>query len=204
MKAPQYIRGTTPPPQPLRRCILVVDISHSMADPMDKSGNSKLDAARAAVVEFAAGAMRGGPLELQLLTFAGKVWNHHRPGELTSAAEVEAVVSTWSTKDDTNIGDALRAVTKLLRPGQPNEVVLLSDGEDQANQDPWGAAKQLKAAGNHIVHTIGIAPTPDKVDEKLLRAIASTGAQGEPLYRFIWDRDSLIEHYGPLGTGMTE
>ncbi len=72
-------------------------------------------------------------------------------------------------------------------------IVLLTDGQ---GGDPLRTAEELKAAGV-IIDVVGIGPTPRKVNEKLLKQLAST-VEGELRYRFIKDHRTLVQHYTQL------
>ena len=73
-------------------------------------------------------------------------------------------------------------------------IILLSDGEHNGKDDPVSVADRLKQAGV-IIECIGIAGSPDDVDEKRLRRIASKDKSGKPRYFFIGDTASLIRKY---------
>lgn len=72
-------------------------------------------------------------------------------------------------------------------------VVLLTDGH---GGDPLRTAEELKAAGV-VIDVVGIGPTPRKVNEKLLKQLASI-VEGELRYRFIKDHRTLVQHYTQL------
>ena len=72
-------------------------------------------------------------------------------------------------------------------------IVLLTDGE---GGDPLAMADELKSRGV-VIDCIGIGPEPSKVNESLLRQVASV-IQGQCRYRFIKDSRTLIQHYTML------
>jgi len=115
---------------------------------------------------------------------------------------IEAVNGLRGVGGSTNVTAGLEAVAKLLRNRRSSEVVLLSDGFHNWGGDPLTTAASLKQCGCTI-HTVGIGGDPRAVDEELLKRIASTDADGRPLYRFIGDKDGLVRHFAALG-GLTK
>lgn len=89
-----------------------------------------------------------------------------------------------------------------LSPGQcpvdaVKRIVLLSDGEHNTGASPVTVASRLKRAGVTI-DCIGIAGSPDSVDEDLLKEIASRNPDGTVRYCFIGDSDALLKKYQDL------
>lgn len=82
--------------------------------------------------------------------------------------------------------------TRILR------VILLTDGEHNTGKSPLPVARKLKDSGV-IVDCIGIGGTHKDVDEKCLKAIASTNPDGSPRYCFIGARQALIKKFEQLG-----
>lgn len=77
-------------------------------------------------------------------------------------------------------------------PGKiQGHVVLLTDGDHNCPGFPRDWANRLKGSGV-IIDCIGIGGSPSDVNERLLRDIASIDESGQPRYRFIADRDSLL------------
>ena len=72
-------------------------------------------------------------------------------------------------------------------------IILLTDGHGGR---PLKTAEELKSRGV-IIDVIGIGPTPGRVDEKLLRKVASV-IEGEVRYRFIEDSLTLTRTYTQL------
>jgi len=52
----------------------------------------------------------------------------------------------------------------------------------------------LKDAGV-VIETVGIGGSPADVDEDLLKAMASLDPHGQPRYRFIGDRQALLQEF---------
>ena len=82
-------------------------------------------------------------------------------------------------------------------------IVLLTDGYHNTGRDPLPIAKELKGAGV-CIDCIGIGGEPSDVDEDLLKAIASTHADGvTPRYAFIGDKADLIQRFEELAGRIT-
>ena len=76
-------------------------------------------------------------------------------------------------------------------------IVLLSDGEHNTGASPVTVASRLKKAGV-IIDCIGIAGSPQSVDEDLLKEIASRNPDGSIRYCFIGHGDVLLKKYQDL------
>jgi hypothetical protein len=74
------------------------------------------------------------------------------------------------------------------------QLVLLTDGEHTDGGNPVKIASRLKDT-SVVIECVGIAGSPDEVDEKMLKRIASLDENGEPRYCFIGDTSSLIRKY---------
>ena len=72
-------------------------------------------------------------------------------------------------------------------------IILLTDGH---GGQPLKTSEELKSRGV-IIDVIGIGSTPEGVDEKLLRKVASV-IEGEVRYRFIADSLTLTRTYTQL------
>ena len=122
-------------------------------------------------------------------------------GPLGALAKAWHETCTKSGLRNTNIAGALlRALPLVAKRGRPTQIVLLSDGHHNAEQDPRPFAECLKQLAT--VHTVGIGGAPNEVDEQLLRAIASPDGDGQPQYRWIGNRGALIRHYEELSGGI--
>ena len=78
--------------------------------------------------------------------------------------------------------------------GLTRRIIMLTDGEHNGDGDPVQVADRLKKAGV-IIECIGIAGSPNEVDEAMLKRIASRDGTGKPRYCFIGDTTSLIRKY---------
>ena len=80
-------------------------------------------------------------------------------------------------------------------------VIVLSDGGHGSGVGTIRAASKLKENGVTI-NTIGIGGSPLTVGESGLKAIASIGSDGQPLYVFIKDTESLITTFESLAVNI--
>lgn len=76
-------------------------------------------------------------------------------------------------------------------------IAMLTDGEHNQGGSPLKIAARLKKAGV-IIDCIGIGGSPDAVDEKLLKQIASVNPDGSIRYCFIGDQEQLLQEYQTL------
>ena len=78
-------------------------------------------------------------------------------------------------------------------------IIMLSDGEHNGGGSPETVASNLKNAGV-IIDCIGIGGSPEDVDEKLLKKIASRNPDGSVRYCFIGDQQKLLRKYKTLAS----
>ena len=78
-----------------------------------------------------------------------------------------------------------------------NRIIMLTDGEHNQESSPLTIAARLKKAGV-IIDCIGIGGSPEKVDEELLKQIASANPDGSIRYCFIGDQQQLLKEYQTL------
>ena len=104
-------------------------------------------------------------------------------------------------------GKFFSALSNLLYgiPGEGNpkglgnkRAIILTDGHYNAGGSPRSTARKMAEAGI-VIECIGIGGSPSDVDEKTLKAIASTDEAGKPRYWFISDTEELIKKYEQLG-----
>lgn len=176
----------------------VIDISGSMGELFER-GVIKLDAARNALSAMLVNKASIDPSdEAGLITFesSAQVIQALQPLSSSKRLLLQALSGLRPT-GGTDINDGLVMALNHFRwkkAGVVRRIVLLTDGH---GGNPLKSAKKLKSRGV-IIDVIGIGPTPDAVDEPLLRKVAST-VQGELRYRFIKDQTTLIGYYTQLG-----
>jgi Mg-chelatase subunit ChlD len=102
----------------------------------------------------------------------------------------------------TNIASGLEMALEVLAPtGRPGQVVLLSDGHNNTGPNPRPVAEALRRFA--LVETVGIGGSPSAVDEPLLKEIASYYPNGKKRYRWIGDKNDLIQHFDALAGGIS-
>lgn len=120
----------------------------------------------------------------------------------SESARIAEAIRSLQLQSLTNFTSGLSAAGILFRQTLNNsaalEILFLSDGGHNSGSDPEALASALKASGV-CIRTVGIGGSPRSVDEPLMRRIASLDASGQPLYRFIADRSSLVQYFGQVG-----
>jgi hypothetical protein len=188
-------------PKGPRDCVLVLDASRSMAGCDWKP--SRIAGAQAAAVAF------GQRLSLDLPDARIALVAYGEAAELlcplTPAGMLQPLIDGIHRirfSNATNIASGVQAAFDLLlASGRLGQVVLLSDGHNNAGPSPRPVAEALKRLA--IVETVGIGGTPWCVDEALLKAIASFYPNGGKRYRWIGDRAHLIQHFDALAGGIS-
>ena len=103
---------------------------------------------------------------------------------------------------DTNITGALRKADRLLpNNGNVCQVVLLTDGHHNVGANPKRVAQKLKQFA--IIESVGIGGSPADVQENLLKSISSAYPDGTKRYRWIGDREKLVDHFHNLAGRIT-
>lgn len=123
---------------------------------------------------------------------------------LTQAREVDALKEAIRRIDylgGTNIRDGLKRTAEVLRASRNEcDVVLLSDGHN-TDGCPKSVAAELKKRA--IISCVGIGGSRKDVDEDLLKWIASEYPDGSKRYRWIGDKERLIQHFHQLAGRIT-
>jgi len=128
---------------------------------------------------------------------------------LTEVTRMDAILlclSSLRAAGGTDIAAGLKAANSLfaqdvaLYPtlARYRRILLLTDGH---GGDPLPWATHLKNACV-LLDVVGVAQKNEDVDEKLLRRVATTDANGFVHYRFFRDTDSLVAHYENLASGL--
>jgi len=82
--------------------------------------------------------------------------------------------------------------SKMLR-----RIIMLTDGEYNRGGSPLKIASELKSRGV-VIDCIGIGGSPEDIDERVLKQIASRNPDGSIRYSFIGDQGKLIKKYRSL------
>ena len=184
-----------------RDCVLVLDASPSMAD--TDWAPSRLAGAQAAAIAFCQRLAVDLPDARVAVVAYGESAEVLCP--LTPARMLQSLreaISRIGFINATNIASGVQAAFELLvAAGRPGQVVLLSDGHNNRGPSPRTVAELIKRLA--IVETVGIGGTPWCVDAALLKAIASFHPNGSKRYRWIGNRNNLIEHFDALAGGLS-
>lgn len=111
----------------------------------------------------------------------------------THKQQIIQTINSIQIGGGTDLNKGLKAAESAFnwhRQGVVRRIVMLTDGHGGS---PINTANRLKANGV-VIDVIGVGPNPSSVNEKLLRAVAST-IEGEVRYRFIKDQQTLVAHY---------
>lgn len=174
--------------------IILNDQSGSMAENFGP-GITKQEAAIRASINLVLNKARLDDLdEIGLVVFNDKAQVLMEPQPIRShKSEMIRVLQSLSPGGGTDTNKGLVAAGNLCDLDRRDiilRIALLSDGH---GGHPIRTAEGLKSRGV-VIDVIGIGETPDDVNEKLLKQVASV-IQGELRYRFIKDHQTLVAHY---------
>ena len=185
-----------------RNSVIVIDASPSMEE---KDWHpSRLDAAKESAKAFIRRLLEQEPSARVAVVSYNKI--------ALIIAELTPVQKHWhlfrsidSIKTNipaTNITSGLNATYSILRFRRgDNQVILLSDGFHNFGPNPCQSSDKLKEIA--IIETVGIAGTPKTVDEKTMKYCASARANGSKRYRWIGQKEQLVEHFRDLAGRLT-
>jgi Mg-chelatase subunit ChlD len=116
---------------------------------------------------------------------------------VTMQRELEKSINSIHDMGTTNITAGLEIAWDLLRHSQrTGQVVLLTDGYHNTGPDPKPISDKLRK--HAVIECVGIGGSPADVDEELLRYIASSYPDGSKRYRWIGDKERLVQHFHNL------
>lgn len=179
-----------------RRSILVIDVSPSMCFRDWKP--SRLKAAQEAAKTFVKRVASQEPDAKVAIVIYGR--KARLVCDFTAATMYDTVaraIDSVRTIGSTNIAAGLEVACDMLEDGHGlGQVVLLTDGCHNTGPDPRPKSDRLKEVA--LVECVGIGGTPGDVDEELLRYIASPYPDGLKRYRWIGDKERLVQHFHNL------
>lgn len=180
-------------PRALEASVLAIDVSGSMEEPYAGASN-KLAAAQAAAITYIVTKASSATGDLiGLLSFDEHAQAIVECGPIShSRKELIRAVQSLTIGGGTDIEAPLLAAGEMLSRTPSSHTprhVLITDGHGGT---PMEAATELQRSGV-IIDVIGIGDTPDRVNESLLRRVASV-VDGQSRYVFIRDLRSLIQH----------
>ena len=178
-----------------RDCALIIDASGSMQ--LTDWQPSRIGAAKEAAKAFCQRLAREQPdARVAIIAYGTSAHVYH---QLTLAADLKAIhraVDRIGELGSTNIRAGLEQAQHVLRARcTASQIVLLSDGQN-TGADPRPVADALKRFA--IIDCIGIGGSPQDVDEELMKQIASEHPDGAKRYRWIGDKERLVQHFQQL------
>lgn len=197
--APPFPAPSIPPPAAAQReeITMVTDVSGSMGERYD-GRFTKLQAVIRAGISMIVEKYHVDPNdEVGLVRF-------NRRGEVvfpiyplvTYKPQLIQAVQSLTHGGGTDINEGLKTARGLFdwsRMDVVRRIILLTDGQ---GGHPLSTAEDLKHRGV-VIDVVGVGDQPGNVNEKLLKAVAST-VQGELRYRFIKDQKTLVDEYTKL------
>ena len=187
--------------QPPRATVLLIDVSPSMS--YTDYPLSRLYAAQNAAIQYCRALAENEPdAAVALISFSYSARVESYLSRLkTDSYQLETKIRGLQTSPSTNIGAGLSSALyelSSLNLDTQKEIILLTDGENNrgSKHSIHKIANELKSIGTSI-STIGIGGSPEEVDERLLKQIAST-ENGQPRYWFIDNADELQRRFQKL------
>ena len=179
-----------------RNSIITIDVSPSME--LKDWKPSRLDAAIKSAKTFVTRLREEEPsARVGVVTYHGKAEIIIGLTKVREYLYIQKAIDSIQTGSATNIGAGLAAALSIVRSHRgTNQVILLSDGFNNCGSDPRLIADRLKK--HAVIECVGIGGSPMKVDEKLLKYIASTRPDGSKRYRWIGDKKELVQHFHNL------
>ncbi len=102
----------------------------------------------------------------------------------------------------TNITAGLRVALKMLDGrGKAAQTIILTDGEHNTGVGPTAVAARLRKIAT--LECVGIGGHPTDVNEALLKELASAYPDGSKRYRWIGDKERLVQHFRKLAGRIT-
>jgi Ca-activated chloride channel family protein len=215
---PQWGRDWEQPAAPGRDLVVVLDLSRSML----AEAPSRLERAKAALLDLADTVQRRGGHRLALVVFGGRArvvcplthdYDHFRDalGQLAANDPPPDLAPAADAPSGTRIGEALVLALQLrdVRYAAAQDLLLLSDGDDPAHDDEWRSGAE-EARDQHVpVHVVGIggtqpSPIPLQDGYQLYRGQPVTTRLDEKPLREIarlTEGTYTAEHDGPLALG---
>lgn len=179
-----------------RDSVLVIDASGSMyATDWEPS---RLEAAKQAAVAFLRRLLSEEPdARVAVIAYGDNAILLSDLTPVTAHCKLENSIDSICDMGTTNITAGLEIAWDALKHSQrTGQVVLLTDGCHNTGSDPEHISDKLRECA--IIECIGIGGSPADVDEELLKYIASCYPDGSKRYRWIGDKEKLVEHFHNL------
>lgn len=181
---------------------LVLDHSGSMGEELD-DGVTKLEGAIRAGVNLVLQKFQLDPKDrIGVIEFSSTAALRLPLSQLaTDKRQIVAAIQQIAVGGGTDINTGFVVARKhydWARADVVRRLVLLTDGH---GGNPVRTSNDLRSKGV-VIDVIGVGPSPSEVKENLLRKIASV-QNGRPMYRFIKDHRTLVQHFTQLANKTT-
>ncbi len=183
--------------------VIAIDVSSSMSEAY-RGAKDKLAAAKAAAITFVVTKASMSPEDhLGLVSFDDQArvvlpcqaLREHRKDLIRAVQELQIGGGTDIAAPLIEARVMLAATSPDLQP----RVALITDGH---GGEPLDIAREMQNEGI-VLDVIGIGDTPDRVNEPLLRKVASV-VDGQSRYIFIRDMRSLLEHTSSISRHVSD
>ncbi len=184
-----------------RDCVLVLDASGSMF--LTDWKPSRLGAAQEAAEAFVKRLKREQPSSrVAIVAYGDKPQLFCSLTPARSPRIINQSIRRIQGLGCTNITDGLQVALGLLSASRrTSQVILLTDGHHNKGPSPVRIGNKLKQCA--IIESVGIGGSPRDVDETLLKRISSAYPDGTKRYRWIGDKEQLVQHFHNLAGGIT-
>ena len=168
---------------PSRSLVFILDVSGSMDAEVEGGGETRLEAAKAALSQVLGRAATDGSWEYALTTFGeSSGCSVDVPIAFTSDPQrVVSYASGLSPNGGTPLAEALLRGERLALETASSDsilLVLLSDGQESCGGDPVAVAQQIREQGQVqliSVNAIGFGVEPGSNEDQQIQAIAQAG-----------------------------
>lgn len=185
-----------------RAAVLVIDASPSMDDTDWRP--SRLEAAqRAAQAYIQRLAAEEPDARVAIVAYNVRARTVCDLISVSEAKRLTRAVRSITTDSYTNITAGLKQALAILKRNGAAvcQVVLLTDGHHNSGSRPETVAVNLRKIA--VLESVGIGGSPADVDEALLRSISSSYPDGSKRYRWIGDKERLVQHFHKLAGRIT-
>lgn len=183
-----------------RNSFLIIDASGSMLD--DDWPPTRLAAAQEAASAFCSRLANEDPnAHVAVIGYGDDAKVFCLPTPARQLHQLKDAIACIECLGGTNIRAGLEEVFHLIRKcNSPCDVVLLSDGHN-TGRSPKSIADDVKQKA--VMSCVGIGGSPDAVDENLMKSMASEYPDGTKRYRWIGDKERLVQHFQNLAGRIT-
>lgn len=184
-----------------RDCVIVLDFSGTMFSNDWKP--SRLAGALKAALEYCKRlAERQPQARVAIVAYGDNARLLCSMTAVTDIARIKSCLNQSNGLGCTNMTSGLEMAYQLLEGNDREcQVILLTDGFHNVGPSPIQIAGKLKETA--IIECVGIAGTAGDVESDLLKKTASLYPDGKPRYRWIGQKDQLIQHFRKLAGRIT-